>query len=168
MKSFRLFGSSLLLVALAACSNTADTAVMTAPAFAKGGGGGTPAPVPAPSPSLVGHWAEVQNPPFQLPDGTYQVTFYEFDAQQSGTTISGTVNRYVSYYDANMQPIVLRVDLGTPGTLNGTISGSTVTLGFIKVGEGKITSGYTTTLSADLRTLTVQNPTQFGPKSFVR
>ncbi len=166
MKSIRLVGGSLLLAVLAACSSTPDTAVLTAPAFAKGssGGGGTPTPAP----NLAGHWAEVQNPPFQLPDGTYQVTFYEFDATQSGSTLSGTVNRYVSYYDANMQPLVLRRDLGTPGKLTGSISGTTVTLGFIRVGESKLTSGYTTTLSADLRTLTVQNPTEFGPKAFVR
>jgi hypothetical protein len=166
MKSLRLLGSTVLLFALAACAGS-SSADIAGPSFAKGGG--TPTPPPPTAPSLVGHWTEVQNPPFLLPDGTSQVTFYEFDVlTQKGSVLDGKVNRYVSYWDAAMQPIVVRRNLGTAGTLTGSINGTAVTLGFIKVGEGKLTSGYAGTLSADGKTITISNPTEFGPHAFTR
>lgn len=167
MKSFRLLGTSLMIAAMAACSSPTDVATLNGPAFAKGGGsGGTPTPVP--SPSLVGHWTEVPGTPFRLPDGTYQLTWYEFDALQSGSTLSGSVNRYVSYWDVDFQPVVVRRDLGRAGTLSGSISGTTVTLGFAKVSEAKLNSGYTATLSADLNTLTVTRSSPGVVTGFVR
>jgi hypothetical protein len=169
MKSLRLLGSTVLMFALAACAGS-PSADIAGPSFAKGGGtAGTPSPTPAPAPSLIGHWVEVQNAPFLLPDGTSQVTFYEFDVlSQKGAVLDGKVNRYVSYWDAAMQPIVVRRNLGTAGTLSGSVNGTAVTLGFIKVGEGKLTSGYTATLSADGNTITIINPTEFGPHVFTR
>jgi hypothetical protein len=169
--SFRMLGASLMIAAMAACSSPTDVVDLQGPAFAKGGGtGGTPTPTPTPVPatSIAGHWTEVGGTPFRLPDGTYQLTWYEFDALQSGGTISGSANRYVSYWDADFQPIVVRRDLGRAGILSGSVVGTTVTLGFSKVSEAKLNSGYTTTLSADLNTLSVTRSSPGVVVAFVR
>jgi len=43
-----------------------------------------------------------------------------------------------------------------------------VHLGFLRVNESKQNLGYVTTLSADLKSLTVVNPTQYGAVGFTR
>jgi hypothetical protein len=164
-----LFAAST--IALTACADSPTMPSTGSAAFAK-----TPAPAPTPSPtpapapgvSLTGHWVDGQVLHFVLPDGTAQEVWYEFDAVQKGTKLTGIARRYVSYWDVSGNAIVVRRDLGAPGDLNGTVSGSDVSIGFIKITESKLNLGWQTTLSADGNTLTVNTPTEFGVKRWVR
>jgi|CXWL01.1.fsa_nt_gi hypothetical protein len=166
MKSLRLAALALVTVALAACSDLPTTP--NSPTFAKGGGtGGGGTPAPAPAPNLAGHWVESPKRHAAIPGG-FQEVWYEFDAIQSGKTLSGTVRRYVSYFDANDVQYIFRRDLGAPGKLSGSINGTAVNIGFLKITEAKLNIGYVTTLSTDLTTLTVNTPTAFGAQGFVR
>ncbi|MBK6306538.1 MAG: hypothetical protein IPF47_12830 [Gemmatimonadetes bacterium] len=163
MTSFRPAALAVVALLLAACSADAPTAIpaVDAPLLAK-------TPTPVPSPDLSGHWVENPKLHYILPDGRAQEVWYEFDVRQSGLTLSGSVRRYVSYFDVNGAPTVVRFDLGSPGKVSGSIAGSTVHLGFLRVNESKQNLGYVTTLGADLKSLTVVNPTQYGAVGFTR
>jgi hypothetical protein len=155
--------SASLIILIAACSDGPTNAVspIAEPSFKT-------VPTPAGIPNLSGHWVESPKLHYVLPDGRAQEVWYEFDAQQSGTTLSGTVRRYVSYFDVGGNPTVVRFDLGSPGKLSGTVGATSATIGFLRVNENKQNLGYSTTISNDASTLTVLNPTQYGAKGFVR
>ena len=153
MISFRTLGTSVLVIALAACSQS-STADIVGPSFAKGGG----SPSPVVGPNLTGHWVESPVLHSVLPNYAQEV-WYEFDVAQSGSSLSGVVRRYVSYWDLSGVPTVVRRDLGSPGKVTGNAASTPISVGFIKVNEGKQTFGYQLSLSADGTTLTVINPT---------
>lgn len=163
MHSSRPAVFAILAILLTACSSESPTAISAPiePMLAK-------TPSLPPSPDLTGHWVESPKLHYILPDGRAQEVWYEFDVKQSGTTLSGTVRRYVSYFDVSGAPTVVRFDLGSPGKVNGSVSGNTVNLGFRRVNETQQNLGYVTTLSADLRTMTVNNPAPYGAVGFVR
>jgi hypothetical protein len=170
---FRLALFVASTVAFAACSDAPTMPNSGAAAFAKTPAPSptpapTPTPTPAPAVSLTGHWVDGQILHFVLPDGTAQEVWYEFDAVQKGTKLTGIARRYVSYFDVTGVAIVVRRDLGAPGDLTGTVNGNDVSIGFIKITESKLNLGWQTTLSADGNTLTVNVPTEFGVRRWVR
>jgi hypothetical protein len=163
MKSFRLLGHSLMLLALGACADNSAVADLAGPSFAKGGGSTTPVVAP----NLAGHWVQSGVVRSVLPSYQQEV-WYEFDVTQSGSTLSGVVRRYVSYWDLSGHPTVVRRDLGSPGKVNGNAGSTPITIGFIKVNEGKQTFGFSLSASADLNTLTVLGTSSSGVTGFVR
>jgi hypothetical protein len=163
MRSLRLIAAAGVLL-LAACTNDAPTAAVattTAPSLKT-------AAVPAGVPNLAGHWVESPKLHYVLPAGNAQEVWYEFDVTQSGTTLSGTVRRYVSYFDAAGNPTVVRFDLGSPGKVSGSVTATQASIGFIKVNEGKQNLGYFTTITNGGTYLSVDTPTQFGAAGFTR
>ena len=162
MKSLRLIAAVGALL-LSACTDAPTSVVATdAPPSLK------TLPVPAGVPNLSGHWVESPKLHYVLPAGNAQEVWYEFDATQSGTALSGTVRRYVSYFDAAGNPTAVRIDLGSPGKLVGTVSATTAAVGFQRITESKKNLTYFTTITNGGTYLSVDAPAPFGAVGFTR
>lgn len=159
--SLRLRFAALASILLAACSAPTAPGDL-APAYAKGSSGTTPAITP----SLAGHWKQSNEMLYQSVLGTTH-SWYEFDATQSGGTLSGSAVRHSIIYNAD-GTVAYPEFTGSPGKLSGTVKGdSTATIVFNRIEETKVTLSYAVKLNAN-GTLTVINPVANGPQSFTR
>jgi hypothetical protein len=157
----RILSAVLLLSVAAACVTPTAPADLSA-SFAKGAGGTTPAIAP----NLTGHWKMTNEMLFQSVLGTTH-SWYEFDAKQSGGTLSGSAVRHSVVYNADGS-IALAEFTGSPGKLLGTVkTDSTATIIFDRIEETKVTLSYAVKLRAD-GVLVVLNPVAGGPQSFTR
>ncbi|MBP7550299.1 MAG: hypothetical protein KA761_08425 [Gemmatimonadaceae bacterium] len=101
-----------------------------------------------------GFWVESPTSRFRLPNGTSQEVWVEFTLSSKNGVYGGTANRYVSYYDADGNPIALRTNLGTPGRVSATETAAGINVGITRLGESKLSIGYQFGASADKTVLT--------------
>jgi hypothetical protein len=162
------FRSVLMLcgaLALAACS-AQPGADVAGPLLSKSGttDGGTT--TPAIDPDLTGHWKQTNPIHVTTTLGTTDYWF-EFDALQSGGTLTGKAVQHMNTFNVDGSPWLVDFT-GSPGKLSGVVkTDSTATITFNKINETKVTMSYKVKLSAD-GVLVVLNPTANGPVSFVR
>lgn len=152
---------------LAACSAPSATGVdlMSSATTASLAKGVAPAPI---SPDLTGHWTQTNQTVFVSPTlGTTTYSWYEFDARQSGATLSGSAVRHMNIFDANGTLLYDNIT-GSPGKLTGTVkTDGTASIVFNRIEETKITVRYNVKLDASGQ-LVVVAPAANGPQAFKR
>jgi hypothetical protein len=163
----RLVGASLLALTLAACATEPMAPGAANSAIALKNGVPDPAPSPATGIDYTGLWVETGTPIGYIGGGRSQQIWVEFEITRSGSGFSGTAHRYITYFLDGVVTTA-RIDLGTPGRVTATPTAAGLNVTIQKLAEQKLNLGYTTAVSADLRTLTVINPKVLGGTSFVK
>lgn len=146
-----------------ACASPTAPLTESAPLFARG------STVPAINPNLAGHWRQTnQVTVVNASLGTTTVMWYEFDAKQSGGTLSGSAVRHMNVFNSSTGAVMYDNITGSPGKLLGTVkSDSTATIIFDRIDETKVTLSYAVKLDAT-GTLSVISPTAGGPQAFAK
>jgi hypothetical protein len=169
----RRLASALVLgtVLLGACSAdstspvgpTAVSAAASAQGSGSGGGGG--GGVPAPTSPYNGYW--IQDAPVHLPlfDGS-QDQWFEFSLTMNGTTGSGTVNMFITDYDAAGNITLNRIQVGRPAKVTATLTATGISIVFDRVTESKIRIGLSGGLTADSTGIAITSPNLYNITGF--
>lgn len=159
----RRLASALVLgtIFLGACSADATSPVgptaVSASAAAKGAGGGGGGGVPAPASPYDGYWRQDVPAHLQLFDGS-QDQWFEFSLTMNGTTGTGTVEMFITDYDAAGNITLNRLQVGRPAKVTATLTATGISIVFDRVTESKIRIGLSGGLTADSTGIAITSP----------
>lgn len=167
---FRVVLASATVAAAACSSSPTAPSVSGSSALALAASDQLQAKTPAAPAPFSGTWTQAPVVVVPQANGGTGHVWTRLQLTQKGSTMTGEARRYISTWDASGNPVLVALDLGSPGKVTGTVTGSSMAIVIRDYTETKITLSLTLAPSADGATLaaTAGTPNVLSLSTFTR